>query len=347
MAMREPIWWYTDTPSWQSRALQPAAAVYDWATRRRIYNAAPYAAPLPVICVGNFTAGGTGKTPTALLVADIVEQLGGAPWFLSRGYGGRLDGQERVDPQRHTAAEVGDEPLLLAARAPTVTSINRALGAEFIARHAPAKAVIVMDDGLQNPTLAKRLTIAVVDAARGIGNGRVIPAGPLRGAIDFQIARTDVIIVNGATGTRAREQIGHSADDHLVPILAAQPIAKTEKPGTRAFADRRVVAFAGIANPDRFFALLEREGAEIAERFAFADHETLSAADAARLLAACERQRAELVTTEKDFVRLAGLDGARADVRATAKTLGIELTMPDDDRATLTGLIAAAMTPRG
>jgi tetraacyldisaccharide 4'-kinase len=341
MSGREPSWWYSDTLGWQTRALAPVAAAYAAVTRRRVYNATPFRARVPVICVGNFTAGGTGKTPTALLVADIVEGLGFSPWFLSRGYGGRLDGQEQVDPQLHTAAEVGDEPLLLAARAPTVTSRNRALGAEFIARRAPANAVIIMDDGLQNPSLSKALSIAVVDGARGIGNGRVIPAGPLRGPIDFQIARTDLILFNGRETTRARADIVNMADDHLVPMIAAHPVPKGDVQWLR---NSKVVAFAGIANPSRFFALVESLGATIVERFEFGDHETLSAAHASRLLDAANVHAARLVTTEKDFVRLTGLDGARAEVLAKVTPIAITLSMGDDDRALLTEAIEKALS---
>ena len=223
MAQSEPSWWYAGGATWQRNLLRPVASLYGRIAAARYSATTPERAARPVICVGNFTAGGTGKTPMSLLIADLVEQNGGAPWFLSRGYGGRLDGQERVDPARHTAAEVGDEPLLLAARAPTVTSRDRRLGAEFIARQAPANAVIIMDDGLQNPALAKDLTIAVVDAARGLGNGAVIPAGPLRAPHAFQLARTDLMVFNGTSGTRARDQRANPAAAKHIPILSPAP----------------------------------------------------------------------------------------------------------------------------
>lgn len=268
----------------------------------------------------------------SLLVADIVETSGGVPWFLSRGYGGRLDGQERVDPARHTAAEVGDEPLLLAARAPTVISRNRQLGAEFIARQAPANAVIIMDDGLQNPALTKDLTIVVVDAARGFGNGAVIPAGPLRAPLAFQLRLADMIVVNGASGGRARRQLTGAPGASGNPQLSAHPVPRGDTSWLKA---AKVVAYAGIANPERFFALLETLGAVVAERVAFGDHQSMSNEEAEQLLALAGKHDAQLVTTEKDFVRLGGLDRARTELRAKSKALPIALQMPDKDCAAL------------
>jgi tetraacyldisaccharide 4'-kinase len=279
----------------------------------------------------------------SLLVADIVDACGAEPWFLSRGYGGRLDGQERVDPGKHSAAEVGDEPLLLAARAPTVISRDRRLGAEFIARFAPPNAVIIMDDGLQNPTLAKDLTIAVVDAARGLGNGTVIPAGPLRAPLQLQLAVTDLIVINGAAGDTARCQLSAMAATASIPCLCAKPVAHGE---TKWLKNASIVAYAGIANPDRFFSLLEMLGAKVIDRVVFADHETVADRDAEDLLARAKAHNAQLVTTAKDFVRLAGLDGARVGLRNQSKTLDIILQMPDADRAVLSHRIAELIARR-
>ena len=338
MAGGEPHWWYADGGHWQAALLKPIASVYGAVAQWRYARVTPYRAKLPVICVGNFTAGGTGKTPMSLLIADLVEATGGAPWFLSRGYGGRLDGQERVDPARHTAAEVGDEPLLLAARAPTVISRNRRLGAEFIERQAPANAVIIMDDGLQNPALAKDLTIAVVDGSRGFGNGCVIPAGPLRAPLAFQLGLANVIVINGATGARARERLATIAQSKPLPQLSAQAVPQGDTSWPKGV---KVVAYAGIANPERFFGLLERLGATVVERVAFGDHQSLSNADAEALIALARKNGAQLITTEKDFVRLTGLDRARIELRTKSKTLPILLEMPDHDLDVLTAKIAA------
>lgn len=332
MANAEPSWWYEPGSHWQACILAPIATLYGTIAAKRMTSVIPERAARPVICVGNFTAGGTGKTPMSLLIADLVEEHGGTPWFLSRGYGGRLDGQERVDPTRHTAAEVGDEPLLLAARAPTIISRDRRLGAEFIARQAPPNAVIIMDDGLQNPALAKDLTIALVDRARGLGNGRVIPAGPLRAPLNVQLARTDLIVINGASGDTAANDIAGAPGAAKIPKLAATP---TPSDATTWLSGARVIAFAGIANPDRFFAMLERGGATIIARTSFADHATLSNGDAGALLKQADAERATLVTTEKDYVRLHGLNGARAILLERAKPVAMKLEMPSANRALL------------
>jgi tetraacyldisaccharide 4'-kinase len=340
MPTREPAWWYSGAPHWQTTVLRPLASAYGAIAMRRHERATPYRSKRPVICVGNFTAGGTGKTPMSLMMADIVASCGGEPWFLSRGYGGRLDGQERVDPARHTASEVGDEPLLLAARAPTVISRDRRLGAEFIERQAPANAVIIMDDGLQNPSLAKDLTIAVVDASRGFGNGSVIPAGPLRAPLAFQMRLADVIVFNGVAasqaGDRARRQLADAFAGSDIPILSVQAAPRGD---TAWLQGANVIAYAGIANPERFFNLLQSLGATIVERVAFGDHQSLSNSDADKLLALADQNAAQLITTEKDFVRLNGLDRARAVLMARSKTLPIALQMPDDDRKHLTGRV--------
>ena len=343
MACNEPAWWYRDGPHWQASLLRPISHVYGVIAQRRFFNTKPYRSRLPVICVGNFTAGGTGKTPMSLLIASIIEAADHAPWFLSRGYGGRLDGQERIDPARHAAADTGDEPLLLAARAPTVISRDRALGAEFIERQAPRNAVIIMDDGLQNASLAKDLTIAIVDGNRGFGNGAVIPAGPLRAQLAFQVPLADVIIINGTDGNRARQQLDEISAAKNIPQLSA----KTVPTGDMAWLkNAKVVAYAGVANPDRFFRLLESLGANIVERVAFNDHQTLPNEAAEDLIARAANKGATLVTTEKDYVRLAGLDRARVDLKARSKTLPIVLQMPGSDRAILAQRIATAIAKR-
>ena len=336
MPAHEPTWWYDPAPRWQTTALAPLAYVYGAVAARRHKSAIPYRSSLPVICVGNFTAGGTGKTPMSLCVAKIVRELGAEPWFLSRGYGGRLDGQERVDPARHTAAEVGDEPLLLAAHGPTVISGDRRLGAEFIARQNPGNAVIIMDDGLQNPALFKDLSIAVVDAKRGLGNGAVIPAGPLRAAMAFQMSLADVIVINGTDGKAVR-QLGRFKTQHIPTLLSAATVPQTD---TAWLKDATIIAYAGIANPSRFFDMLEGRGAHIVERVTFADHQTLSTADAARLLDLAQERGAQLVTTEKDFARLSGLGDNRAALRDASKTLPIAIQLSASDEALLKDRIA-------
>ena len=336
MPLKEPSWWYQDQTAWQARLLRPASRLYGTIAQSRFNGTKPYRSRLPVICIGNFTAGGNGKTPTAMAVAEILKSAGHSPWFLSRGHGGRLDGQEQIDLAKHSAVEVGDEPLLLASRAPTVISRNRRHGAEFIERHAPANAVIVMDDGLQNPTLAKDLRLAVVDAARGLGNSLVIPAGPLRAPMAFQAGLADAIILNG--GTDARETLGHLPD---LPILRATPRPYGD---TSWVNGASVVAFAGIANPARFFSLLETLGAKVVARRAFADHQALTQAEATDLLRLARGKGAQLVTTEKDFVRLNGPQhGSINELRAMTRSLPIITVFAAGDIAHLEQLIANAI----
>ena len=197
MPLEEPSWWYdASEDDLRVRALRPISGLFGWAAQRRLLNAKPYQSRLPVICVGNFTAGGTGKTPLSLMIATLLKERGAKPAFLTRGYSGRKTGPVWVNPSADLASDVGDEPLLLAACAPTMVARDRAKGAQEI-EASPMASHIIMDDGLQNPSLAKALSIAVVDAVRGLGNGEVIPAGPLRAPIDFQFGLVDAVVVNG------------------------------------------------------------------------------------------------------------------------------------------------------
>ena len=222
---------------------------------------------------------------------------------------GALHGPVWVEPGRHRAEEVGDEPLLLARSAPVVVSRDRVAGAQAIEAAEPKATVIVMDDGLQNPSLAKDLTIAVVDANRGMGNGHVIPAGPLRAPLGFQLGLVDCIVVNGrselppADAEQVFERLKRS---FLGPVLRAEPMPDGD---VTALSGAKVAAYAGIANPGRFFRLLEDIGAEIVHRVSFADHHEISETEAEALMAAARRLGATLVTTEKDAARLAGAIG--------------------------------------
>ena len=340
MAWSEPSWWYGDGPHWQAAVLRPVASVYGSVVVRRFKSGPMYRSRLPVICIGNFTAGGTGKTPLSVAAADIVRGLGYDPLMLSRGYGGAMDGPACVDPAVHTATDTGDEPLLLARTAPTVIAADRRAGAQFIERTGPSNAVIIMDDGLQNPSLAKDLTIAVIDGGRGLGNGAVIPAGPLRAPMPFQLQRTNAMLIMGEASTRTREQLSD-----LQTLWHGQVFrARTGAAGDTAWLrGAKVVAFAGIANPQRFFTTLEGLGARVAERIVFPDHHVFNDADAANLLAAADKHGTALVTTEKDRVRIIGLRGALAELRTRVKSLAIKLTFDDDDCERLTGLITTAL----
>jgi tetraacyldisaccharide 4'-kinase len=291
-------------------------------------------ADLPVICLGNLTVGGAGKTPAALAVAQLLHAAHERPFFLSRGYGGQLAGPVRVNPSLHRAANVGDEPLLLARVAPTVVARDRIAGATF-ARSAGA-SVIVMDDGFQNPSLAKDLNIILVDGSRGIGNGRVIPAGPLRAPLGSQLDRTQAIIVVGAPDAAA--QVIQRAQRRGTPVFYGR--LEPDRAVVNAIGQRKVLAFAGIADPAKFFATLTAVGIQIANRAEFSDHHRFTAADAHDLLAQARAKNLMLLTTEKDLVRLAG-ETELAQLATHASALPVRLVIDDQDR--LRQMILTAM----
>lgn len=346
MPLEEPSWWYRPGPSTGARLLKPASAVYGWTVAWRFKHAKPYRSALPVICVGGFTTGGTGKTPLALLLADELARLGERPAFLTRGYGGGHTGPRWVDHDYDTAADVGDEALLLARAAATLIARGRAEGARAIEAATDSRSVIVMDDGLQNPTLTKDLTIAVADARRGVGNGEVMPAGPLRGPLAFQFGLVDAIVVNAATRGVAHSEdnaTGWLREQFPGPVLEATPCAQGD---TAWIKDARLVAYAGIANPVRFFAMLERLGGHVAETVVFPDHYGFTEKDADRLLALSTWHDAQLVTTEKDWVRLSGHGGARGELRQRSRMLQIRLALDERDTGRLTALVQTALQTR-
>ncbi len=344
MRLDEPHWWYGDTSADRliAAALRPVAAIYGMAAERRHKNASPYTSSLPVICIGNFTAGGTGKTPVSRHVAGVLREMGRQPVFLTRGYKGCERGPVWVDAEKHDAEAVGDEPLLLARDGPVVVSRDRAAGARLIERAANPAHVIVMDDGLQNPGLAKTLTLAVVDAKRALGNRLVIPSGPLRAPSRFQAGLADAIIVNGpqpeADATAAL------CAQHLrlpKPILFAsvRPAGDLER-----LRGCKVLAFAGIANPARFFDLLQDVGADIVDRLVFPDHHSFTDAEALDLVRRAETTGGELITTEKDLARIANAHGARSQLAARTSCLAISLAMAEDSERQLRSLIEKALS---
>lgn len=350
MLLDEPAWWYRSQPTLAARLLAPVAGIWGYVAERRMVRTVPYRSTLPVVCIGNFTAGGTGKTPLTRVVAGILGELGHAPVVLTRGYGGTCAGPHLVDVGRDSNAAVGDEPLLLAATLPVMISRNRASGAGAIeAMAVPVDGrsrVIVMDDGMQNPALAKDLTIAVVDGRRGLGNGRVMPAGPLRAPIERQLSRVDAIVVN------RQGQADPAGTDAIAERLLAQfsgPVlqARTVATGDTAWlGERPVIAFAGIGVPQRFFELLATLGATIAGRRPFPDHHAFSEEDAAKLLAEAASSGAGLVTTEKDWVRLSGRGPQCAALQAATRVLTIELALDPRDRETLVRLLTETIARR-
>jgi tetraacyldisaccharide 4'-kinase len=327
---REPSWWYAASPSPAARLLVPLSKVYGFFSARRMGRAPEYVSTLPIICIGNFTAGGTGKTPLSLWIARHLQAQGHNPVFLTRGYGSAAREPTRVDPHSHTAADVGDEALLLARVAPVMISPDRQAGARAIEENGLGADVILMDDGLQNPSLAKDMTICVVDGERQFGNGHIIPAGPLRGPLDLQLSKTDLIVVNGRSDDRERLAARLAGRFRGPMVVARQEPAE----GTAWLKGARVIAFAGIGHPARFLRLLEQHGATVISSRMFSDHHPYSDEETSALLQAAEASGAILVTTEKDYVRL-NSTGAQGALKAAARQLKIALSFAGEDEAVL------------
>jgi tetraacyldisaccharide 4'-kinase len=306
-------------------ALSPLGAIYGSMAERKMAGVAPYRSRLPVICIGNFTAGGGGKTPTAIAVAKVLKEAGERPSFLTRGYGGKTQGPVLV-AKGQSAAEVGDETLLLAAHAPVVVSADRAAGARLI--EGTDATVIVMDDGFQNPQLAKDFSLIVVDAATGLGNGLVMPAGPLRAPLDKQMPRADALLLIGDGGKTAPLAKGFEAANK--PVLKARMAPRGDP---RWLGILPVIGFAGIANPKKFYATLSQNGARLTGTRSFPDHHPYTERQAMRLLRWAREWNAMLVTTEKDWVRLPDDDGTElSELKFRSRPLLVDIEFADGNR---------------
>ncbi len=316
-----PGFWWRRQPGVAALALSPIAWIFAASSVRRMTQAPGFVAPVPVICVGNFVVGGAGKTPTALALARIARDVGFTPGFLASGYGGKATGARLVDPGGDRASLVGDEALLLAAAAPTVIGRDRGAAARRLL--ATGIDLVIMDDGFQNPSLAKDLSFVVVDADAGIGNGRVLPAGPLRAPLAPQLARADAIIVIGDGGAAA--PVAARAGAAGRPVLQARLVPA----GRGGWRERPILAFAGIGRPEKLYASLKAVGATVAETASFADHHRYSEAEAGRLIAQAAAADLRLVTTEKDKARLVGEAGALARLREQADAFPVVLEFVD------------------
>jgi tetraacyldisaccharide 4'-kinase len=289
--MQQPQFW--QRKSILSITLLPLAAIYRLASHLRYSLISPYQPKLPVICIGNITIGGAGKTPTAIAIAKLLQEAGRNPIFLSRGYGGSIATPTMVDNTKHTAGEGGDEPLLLSRIAKTIISKNRIAGAK-LAEQSGAD-VIIMDDGLQNPTIKKTLSLLVLDGGYGIGNGQIIPSGPLRESLGSALDKsTAVILIGNDTHNLAAKITGK-------PLIKAKIQAKVATHNTN---QTNYIAFAGLANPNKFFNTLRENNYPIIETVSFSDHYIYSNNDIEKLKEKAKKNSAGLITTEKDFVRL-------------------------------------------
>jgi tetraacyldisaccharide 4'-kinase len=338
MPLSTPFWWYRKQGGAASM-LRPLGRLYGALTEVKAARVEPYRSRLPVICVGNVTAGGGGKTPTAIALVSLLKSIGERPVFLTRGYGGEIKGPVLI-AKGQSAVDIGDEPLLLAAHAPTVVSADRAAGAKFIEgldKSVVDASVVVMDDGFQNPQLAKDFSLIVADSGLGIGNGLIMPAGPLRAPLESQIARADALLLIG-DGDKATPLVT-AFEAHGKPVLKGRLATRGD---ARWLGVLPVIGFAGIANPKKFYSTLSANGARLIDTMSFADHHRYTARQAAFLMKWARGQNAMLVTTEKDWVRLPEDDGtALGELRHRSRPLPVVIEFGDADR--LRSLLVAAL----
>lgn len=315
--MKAPDFWNRDAGIGgriAALALTPASWAVALGARLRGFGKRPYRASVPVICVGNLVAGGAGKTPAVLAFCDRLQALGLSPHILTRGYGGSVQGPHRADPAHDSAAKIGDEPALMARRFPVWVGADRVASA-MAATRAGAD-ILVMDDGFQNPSLEKDLSVLVIDAGFGHGNGRVMPAGPLREPLRRGFSRADAVVMIGTPPAGTPWPWTPKG----LPVLHARLVPQRVSP---PLTGRKVFAFAGIGRPEKFFATLQEMGATVVDREAFPDHHRFEAPMLARLEARADRAGALLATTEKDAMRLP------ADFRSRCVVVPVALGFED------------------
>ena len=285
--MKTPKYWQSN--SFLSKLLQPLGWLYGTATQLRLkWKTAPHV-KIPVICIGNITAGGTGKTPVSISIAKMLETAMYHPFFVTRGYGGKLQ-NVLVNNKKHSALDVGDEPLLLSKQAPVVVNANRYKGAQMAI--GEGADLIIMDDGFQNPSLYKDLSFLVFDGHYGIGNGKIIPAGPLRETLEDGAKRANALIILG-------KDKHHLAERCQLPVF----FGHTE-PLTTVINNQKVFAFAGIGHPQKFYHTLSAQGFEVVETIDFPDHHFYSKSELEQIIRKARAQNAEIYTTSKDYVKI-------------------------------------------
>ena len=316
MVSEAPPFWWGDA-DWRAWALWPFSAAYGAVAARRLRNAPREKVPAPVLCVGNLTVGGSGKTPVAIALAGQAAAMGLKPGILSRGHGGSVSGHPHlVDPRHDSARHVGDEPMLLARAAPVAVSADRAAGARALI--GEGCDFLIMDDGFQSARIHIDYALIVVDARRGIGNGHVIPGGPMRAGLTEQMRHADGVLRmgEGDAANRVLRQAARAGraffEAHVRPLPP------------EGIAGRRCLAFAGIGDPGKFFDTVAAVGGEVAVAKSFGDHHFYSEFDAQDLLSTADAQGLEIVTTAKDAVRLDHGGEAMAELKRRAKVIEIE-----------------------
>ena len=337
MSLHPPSWWQDDTGHILPKYLDPLGQIYGQAVKWRFLYTKPYQSKLPVICIGNFTLGGTGKTPLSIKISQILNDLGWEPSFLSRGYKGKIAGPLLVNPAEHTALDVGDEPLLLSRHAQTVISKNRIEGVWLIEQRS--SNIIIMDDGFQNPTVQKNLSLIAIDSATGLGNGRIFPAGPLRAPLEFQLPKADAIIITGSN-EKEKAKIQSLLKDQYnfkKPILRGSLSASAE---TEWLGEKPILAYAGIGRPEKLFQSLEKAGGKVIRRIPFPDHHNFNKKDADRLTELALKDDLQLVTTEKDHVRIDETSGHQLKaLKRMSRPFPVEFKFEETDEKALIELI--------
>lgn len=316
--MHAPQFWHR--PSTIGKLLSPLSLLWrSGSTIHTFLNHSPWSSPVPVLCIGNITAGGAGKTPLAIDFIKALIKIGHKPHVLTRGYGGSLKGPIRVNPSNHTVSEVGDEPLLIASTAPTWVAKNRVLGAKQAIKNGAS--VIVMDDGFQNETIKKTFSILTIDGGYGFGNGQIIPAGPLRETPNKAINRCNAIVLVGDDCHGILDYVGKTR-----PIYETKIIAHPNP----ELADKKVLAFSGIGRPSKFFESVRELGYEIVGTYEFPDHHQFRSKEIKFILEQALSLSAIPITTTKDFVRLP------PETRPKIKTIKISVEWKNiDDRETI------------
>jgi tetraacyldisaccharide 4'-kinase len=318
-----PFWW--TKPDWRAYALWPVSRLYGLIAGQRMRKKRRAEVPVPVVCVGNFTIGGAGKTPTAITIARAAKARGLKPGFLSRGYGGSLDVTTVVDPHHHYARAVGDEPLLLAREALTVIARKRIKGAQKLVEEGAD--LIIMDDGFQSAQLTFDYALLVIDTRRGIGNGHLVPGGPVRAPLAEQMRHMTGLLKVGN---------GHAADALVRQAAkAAKPVfvAAITPQEPQDFRGRRVLAYAGIADPAKFYRTVEALGGDIVLQRSFPDHHHFSDDEIADLLQDASKENLQLVTTAKDAVRLNGHHGRAEELLWNSLVIEIDMVFDDPNAA--------------